>query len=77
MEPGWRNNSSMRAVGEVSPNQCNLSQNSNSNRKTVKLLVVRERALGGENSLCKDFEAEGARQGWRMKSAEESCCCGR
>lgn len=41
MEPGWRNNSSMTAVGEVSPNQCNLSQNSNSNRKTVKLLLER------------------------------------
>lgn len=77
MEPGWRNNSSTRAVGEAFPNQCNLSQNPNSSRNTVNLLAGREGALGGENSLCTDLEAEGVRQGWGMKSAEESCCCGR
>lgn len=55
----------MRAVGEASPNQCNLIQNSNSNRKTIKMLVGREGPLGRENSTCKDLEAEGVRQGWQ------------
>lgn len=65
MGPGWRNSPSMSAVGEASPNQCNLIQNSNSNRKTIKMLVGREGPLGRENSTCKDLEAEGVRQGWQ------------